>query len=63
MLIKKHKNQQPHTPTGGGIGRTPHHKKQQYTTTPKNTQTTHRPIPVVLYYPMEVIKYFYGFFG
>ena len=62
MLIKKHKNQQPHTPQGG-YGRTPTIKNNKYTTTPKNTQTTHRPIPVVLYYPRELIKYFYGFFG
>ena len=62
MLIKKHKNQQPHTPQGGYRQNT-HHKKQQYTTTPKNTQTTHRPIPAVLYYSRDFIKYFYGFFG
>ena len=62
MLIKKHKNQQPPTPPGGYRQNT-HHKKQQYTTTPKNTQTTHRPIPAVLYYSRDFIKYFYGFFG
>lgn len=60
MLIKKIKNPQPHTPQGG-YGRATHHKKQQYTTPPKNTQTTHRPSPAVLYYPRDFIKYFYGF--
>lgn len=64
MLIKKNKNTSNHTPHRGGMAEaTHHHKKQQYTTTPKNTQTTHRPIPAVLYYPRELIKYFYGFFG
>lgn len=57
MLIKKNKNSQPHTPTGGYAWAT-HHKKQQYTTPPKNTQTTHRPIPAVLYYPRDFIKNF-----
>ena len=63
MLIKKIKHHQPHTPQGGYSRANPIIKKQQYTTTPKNTQTTHRPIPAVLYYPRDFIKYFYGFFG
>lgn len=62
MLIKKHKTPANHTPHRGGMAEQHHHKKkQQYTTTPKNTQTTHRPIPAVLYYPRDFIKYFYGF--
>lgn len=63
MLIKKNKKPATTHPTGGVWQSNPHHKKQQYTTTPKNPQTTHRPIPAVLYYPRELIKYFYGFFG
>ena len=63
MLIKKNKKPATTHPTGGVWQSNHHHKKQQYTTTPKNTQTTHRPIPAVLYYPRELIKYFYGFFG
>lgn len=62
MLIKKNKKPATTHPTGGGMAEQPHHKKQQYPTPPKNTQTTHRPIPAVLYYPRDFIKYFYGFF-
>lgn len=58
MLIKKNKNPQPHTPQGGVWQRQTHHKKQQYTTTPKTPQTTHRPIRTVLYYPRDFIKNF-----
>lgn len=63
MLIKKHKTPATTHPHRGGMAETTHHKKQQYTTPPKNPQTTHRPIPAVLYYPRELIKNFYGFFG
>ena len=62
MLIKKIKNPQPHPPHRGGMAEPPTIKNNKYTTTPKNTQTTHRPIPAVLYYPRKLIKYFYGFF-
>lgn len=64
ILIKKNKNSQPHTPTGGVWQSKPPptiKKKQQYTTTPKNTQTTHRPIPAVLYYPRELKKFLWIF--
>ena len=66
MLIKKNKNTSNHTPPQGGMAETKPPttiKKNKYTTTPKNTQTTHRPSPAVLYYPRDLIKYFYGFFG
>lgn len=61
MLIKKNKKPATTHPTGG-VWQATHHKKQQYTTTPKTPQTTHRPIPAGLYYPRDFIKYFYGFF-
>lgn len=58
MLIKKNKKPATTHPTGGVWQSKPTIKKQQYTTTPKNTQTTHRPIRTVLYYPRDFIKNF-----